>query len=1454
MNKIYLGLITLLLLYAQLGWAQETIFLETFDASSATGTQTLENTTFDNPDFTFEGNTDSRTSLQSTGYQGASGLRNIFFGTASGILNRNFSISGINTEGYTDIKLSFGQNKTPTDALNDMVIEVSIDGEVWNELTYTREPDQTGWILIETEGIIPATENLHIRWRKDSDTQWRIDDILLTGTSVSDPSSPTLTVNTTGFNGDFGFVNAGSSSEPSTFVVNGANLEAEFVLVSVDAPFEVSAISDAGYNQTISLMVTDGDISQDVFVRFSPTEATGDSFDTNITISADGIERTLALSGTEGEIPITSIADARALANGEVVTVEGLVIGGPNNDNTNRIINDGTGGITIRQGSGEFATGSLALGTRVRVSGTMATFRNARQIETLTDLEILEEEVDLPVFEVATISQIRENLEGFKGALVTLENVIVTDDRTEFEGGGPVGSFAIAQGDDVLTFRIGTNTHPLVGTNVPSVPVNISGFIGRFNDDIRIFVNDENGIVEIPNLTVNLNDFNGNFGSTLVNEVSPTSSFILSANNLEDDITFNIPAAFQLSLTEDFTETFDDSTPLVISDDIEDGSLESTTIFVRFAPDAAQEFSGNLLIESDGAAVVNIALNGGGIEPGQPVITPNLDSFSGDFGTIVQDSELEIRSYLVSGVDLTENLVISVSEDDFLISLTGGQDFDGQAEISLPAAEGIVEETTIFVRLASAAEVGIFEAEISHTSAGATTRIIELSAMIEEPTEVTSIAEARQLDNGEVVTVEGLVIGGPLNETTSRTINDGTAGILIFQGGATNLNFTGNLALGTRVRVTGTTATERSGKRIGTITELEILETDVALPDFEVATVAQLTEDTESFTGKLVTLENVIFTDDRTEFVGGGPGGSFAIAQGEDAMIFRIGNAAHPLVGTAVPGVAVNISGYIGTFDDDIQIFANDENGIERLEVEPLISLDLGELENNFGAVDFGESSASQSYVLSATGLNEAVSITAPVGFELSLSDDFVTDVVRDGEPLLIEPTADGEIEETTIFIRFTPTALEQSARGSVEHVSEGAVTQSFNVQGRETTASEVITIAEAATLEPGTQVTVEGLVIGGPNNDNTNRIINDGTGGITIRQTGSDNPNFTGNLELGTSVRVTGTISLFGGSPQIETLTLLEVLEEGLDLPEFTTLTIEEINADLSALVGSLVRIEEVLITREDEGTVFVGGGAPGNHIITRGESSMIFRIGNSAHPLAGENIPSEAVTLEGYIGSFNGAAQIFVNDENGLIGEIPAPPSFEVSEVPAAGFNLGIVQSGNVSRVVSFQITAANLDLDAITITAPAGFEFSLEEEGTFENEISISLTDGNVDRAVFLRFNAASIASGAFIENVVIDAGEFGASFRVIVEVTPILSISDLAQRVVIYPNPARGHLNIDTDLSIQKVSILDLNGRILRNIDWTSEQSNISLDGFAEGIYHIILQNDQNKISKKLIIRP
>jgi extracellular elastinolytic metalloproteinase len=87
--------------------------------------------------------------------------------------------------------------------------------------------------------------------------------------------------------------------------------------------------------------------------------------------------------------------------------------------------------------------------------------------------------------------------------------------------------------------------------------------------------------------------------------------------------------------------------------------------------------------------------------------------------------------------------------------------------------------------------------------------------------------------------------------------------------------------------------------------------------------------------------------------------------------------------------------------------------------------------------------------------------------------------------------------------------------------------------------------------------------------------------------------------------------------------------------------------------------------------------------------------------------------------------------------------------------------------------------------------------------------------------------------------------------------VLGIEDneLESSVRIFPNPTSGQVTLfnDSNMDINNITILDINGRIIKQItmDSTTTNINFSLVSLAQGMYFVKIENETTSIVKRIL---
>ncbi len=311
----------------------------------------------------------------------------------------------------------------------------------------------------------------------------------------SDATNPYITINQSNFNSDFGTVPFGESKSQQ-YKVNAYNLEADLSLAT-NTPFQLST-DGINYSDNITFAHNTG-VSSEVFttyLKFEPSTSDGGTYERLVTHTSSNLESvTLNVLGKEGEVTITTIAEARKQALGTVAFVTGVVIDAGNNSGNSRVIYDGTAGIVVRSFDAGNESSSLVQGDSIVVSGGLSEYGLLLQIEeSPIVIDLIAQGATLPNPQEITISEVSD---VYESELVVIRDVTFSDVGKAFDGGGTAGNFEISDPTGSMVFRIGNADHPLVGTQVPSGTFDLTGYIGQFFDDYQFYVRDENDLTQV---------------------------------------------------------------------------------------------------------------------------------------------------------------------------------------------------------------------------------------------------------------------------------------------------------------------------------------------------------------------------------------------------------------------------------------------------------------------------------------------------------------------------------------------------------------------------------------------------------------------------------------------------------------------------------------------------------------------------------------------------------------------------------------------------------------------------------------------------------------------------------------------------------------------------------------------------------------------------------------------
>jgi photosystem II stability/assembly factor-like uncharacterized protein len=225
------------------------------------------------------------------------------------------------------------------------------------------------------------------------------------------------------------------------------------------------------------------------------------------------------------------------------------------------------------------------------------------------------------------------------------------------------------------------------------------------------------------------------FGTILQNDSIPEKTFTLTGSNLVDPVSVVAPAGVQLR--NPITGVWE--SPLTLLPDANRST--SQTIRVRLESSSIiGEIRGIIANESSPATPADVLVLGAILPRPLPPIPPQLitDSNRIEFGTILVGTTTNIRSYILSGRNLTTSTVTIVAPQTGVeISTSPNGQFSTTLE--LPVNIGTLQATTIFVRLNTSTARTVSGDVIAHR-AGSTSASVSVFGMVQRLPERLSVS------------------------------------------------------------------------------------------------------------------------------------------------------------------------------------------------------------------------------------------------------------------------------------------------------------------------------------------------------------------------------------------------------------------------------------------------------------------------------------------------------------------------------------------------------------------------------------------------------------------------------------------------------------------------------------------------------------------------------------------
>ena len=181
---------------------------------------------------------------------------------------------------------------------------------------------------------------------------------------------------------------------------------------------------------------------------------------------------------------IMPIAIARQTANGNVVTVEGIVTRGLGRFAR---VQDATAALTLFESAGPFRTaidsGHVRMGDRLRIIGTLAEFNSLKEITPISSFEVLSRDNALPAAQLVTLAELARNGEAYESELIRVDGLRLNAAGDLLFAANK--TYAIRDASDttgVVVLRTpATSDTKIAGVSIPTGVFALEGVLGQFS-------------------------------------------------------------------------------------------------------------------------------------------------------------------------------------------------------------------------------------------------------------------------------------------------------------------------------------------------------------------------------------------------------------------------------------------------------------------------------------------------------------------------------------------------------------------------------------------------------------------------------------------------------------------------------------------------------------------------------------------------------------------------------------------------------------------------------------------------------------------------------------------------------------------------------------------------------------------------------------------------------------
>lgn len=146
------------------------------------------------------------------------------------------------------------------------------------------------------------------------------------------------------------------------------------------------------------------------------------------------------------------------------------------------------------------------------------------------------------------------------------------------------------------------------------------------------------------------------------------------------------------------------------------------------------------------------------------------------------------------------------------------------------------------------------------------------------------------------------------------------------------------------------------------------------------------------------------------------------------------------------------------------------------------------------------------------------------------------------------------------------------------------------------------------------------------------------------------------------------------------------------------------------------------------------------------------------------------------------------------------------------------------------------------------------------TIQKWLTVSPTSGTLtpsqSQQIDLTFNTSGLTPGNYLSVVEIGSNDPAQEWsQVNVHLTVSTSIDKLNEKIAVmtYPNPTTNNINIKSDNIINEVSIIGLNGQLVKTVQVNSTTAVIEVNNLAKGNYVLDIKSGNNTIKRNIVVQ-